>query len=157
MKLPLATLMTRPLAIVALLLAAGVIAFMLYFHSLEQQLPPESKSIIQYEFAATPHTATDMFTTWQADGQAVIRWSLYIDFPFMPVYAFAFAAATLLAARAARGRLLAWGVWMLRAPFGAWAFDILENIGLLVALSRPDNPSGLALAVSAGSATLKFS
>ena len=86
MKLPLATLMTRPLAIVALLLAAGVIAFMLYFHSLEQQLPPDSKSIIQYEFAATPHTATDMFTTWQADGQAVIRWSLYIDFAFMPVY-----------------------------------------------------------------------
>ena len=63
----------------------------------------------------------------------------------------------MLAARAARGRLLTWGVWMLRAPFGAWAFDILENIGLLVALSRPDNPSGLALAVSAGSATLKFS
>jgi len=155
-KLPLASLQTGPLAFLALLFSVGVIAFMLYFRRLEQQLPPSSPSIIQYEFAATPPRAIKMFNVWQLAGQAVIRWSLYIDFAFMPVYAFAFAAVTLLAARAAVGRAQTWGVRLLWAPFVAWAFDILENIGLLVALGRPERPSGLALAVSAGSASLKF-
>ena len=45
---------------------------------------------------------------------------------------------------------------MALAPFAAWAFDILENIGLLVALRRPDNPSALALAIAAAASRLKF-
>jgi hypothetical protein len=84
------------------------------------------------------------------------RKSLIIDFAYMPVYAFTFAALTLLAARAASGRAQSWGLWLALAPFGAWAFDILENVGLLVALRRHANPPALELAVSAAAAILKF-
>ena len=145
---------TRPLVILAVLLGLGTIAFMVFFLLHDKSLP--TYSVIQYELAGTAQHARAMFNAWQTAGQALVRQSLYIDFAFMPVYALAFAALTLLAARAALGGAQTWGLWLALAPFAAWAFDIVENIGLLVALRRPESPSAMALAVSATASRLKF-
>src|SRR5258708_40139794 len=81
-----------------------------------------------------------MFDHWGRAGMAVMRRSLHVDFAFMPVYAFAAAMCTLLAARSASGFAQNVGLWLVLAPFLAWALDIVENLGLLAALDHYPNP-----------------
>ena len=152
------TLLTVPptgwLWALAVLLVAGVGGFFYYLSRLEQPLKPYNS--IKYEFAATPERATKMFKHWGSTGMAIMRRSLHLDFAFMPVYAFACAACTLLAGRSVSGATQTLSLWLVPAPFVAWALDIVENLGLLAALDRYQNPPAQRLAVSAAAAGVKF-
>jgi hypothetical protein len=145
---------TKVLAILAILLSAAFIGFSAYLFRLDKPLAPYST--IQFEFARTPERAGDMFKEWGAEHMAVARRGLLLDFAYMPVYALACAALTLLAARFAPDWLQNWGLWLLAAPFVAWGLDIIENFGLLAALNQWQAPPPLPLAVSAGAAAAKF-
>ena len=121
---------------------------------IDQQLAPYG--IVTFEFAFAPARARQMFAVWGAAGAAAARQSLWVDFAFMPAYAFLFAGLTLLAARTAKGRWQMPGFWLALAPFAAWALDATENVSLLRALEPAPDPSSAVLVLAGMSAAVKF-
>jgi hypothetical protein len=142
-------------ALIAIVLTAGLLGAGLFYYllTLDRQLAPYS--IVAFEFAFTPAYARTLLGTWGEAGVEVARRSLWVDFLFMPAYAFFFAGLTLLAARAVRGRVGNLGLAMIFSPFVAWLFDAIENIALLSIL-EPGGFSTVTLVVAGFAASLKF-
>jgi hypothetical protein len=130
-------------------------AFFFYFRVHDRPLEPYS--IVDFELAWTPQKAEAMMGVWGAAGQQTAREALFIDFGFMPAYAFFFAGLTLMAARAVTGRVQTLGFALALAPLVSWLFDAIENFALLSVLQSPGSPSALALTLAGASATIKFS
>jgi hypothetical protein len=122
--------------------------------------PLSPYTIVSFELAWTPEQATPMLTAWGAAGQQVARESLWLDFAFMPAYAFLFAGVVLVAARSTARRMPSTlqnlGLWLVVAPFVAWASDITENLALLRVLAAPADPSRVALQVAGLASSFKF-
>jgi hypothetical protein len=119
--------------------------------------PLQPYGIVAFELAWTPPKAEEIMSAWGKAGIRVARESLWIDFGYLPAYAFLFAGLTLMAARAATGWRQTLGFALALAPFVSAASDAIENFALLSVLQSPGNPSALALSVAGVSATIKFS
>ena len=104
----------------------------------------EGPGIIGLEVAGTPERATEILGEWGSEGRDAARLSLYLDFPFLVLYAIFFGAACTamgrrLRAHAERGGRAAAPSGHLAglAPGVGWAFvvaavlDLAENIALL--------------------------
>lgn len=139
---------------VTLTALAATLAILLIFAVHDQPLRPYS--IVALELAWTPGAAREMFTAWGPGGLQVARRSLLIDFIFMPAYALLFVSLMLGQARRASGRWQAAGILLAGAPFAAWAFDIIENVALLIGLTEPTTPSAEMFVMAGVAATIKF-
>jgi hypothetical protein len=150
--------LTRPksqhVLFLALLMLAAVVGFEYAFQVIHQPLAP--RTIVDFEFAWTPANAMQMMDAWGAEGDTAARQSLLIDFGFIPVYALAFAGFTLLAARAASGRVQTLGLWLTLASFAAGLFDAIENLCLLNTLDQAASPSAALLTLAGAMAAIKF-
>jgi len=146
---------SKTLALITLLALSLTVGLMFYLQVLNRRLAPYD--IVAFEFAWTPARAGRMMAAWGEAGNAAARQSLWVDFAFMPAYAFLFAGVTLFAARAARDGWQRLGLWLTLAPFGAWVFDTIENAMLLRALDLGAAPPAAALTLAGVSAALKFS
>ena len=115
-------------------------------------------SIIDIELMRTSSNAAEQVARLGPDAVEAAKMAIYLDFPFLVLYALALSAScAVLAARAAErgrstlasaGRTIAWA-----APVAA-LFDAIENVALLQVLSdRVEQPwPGLAF----GFASVKF-
>ena len=115
-------------------------------------------SIIELEMMRTSAKATETLAQLEPEGVDAAQMAVYLDFPYLVVYALLLSAAcVLVAARAdqrgrsglaAAGRALAW------AAVVAAAFDAVENVALLMVLNgNVDQPwPGIAF----GFASVKF-
>lgn len=110
--------------------------------------------IIELEIARTAEKASEYYGALGEEGRDAARESLYLDYPYLILYALFWAAACLVvAARAAeRGmpRLSAAGRTIAWAGPGAAAFDAFENLALLRVLDgHTDQPwPGLAFVLA---------
>ena len=140
------------LALLIAFTASLVIFATLQIH--DRALSPDT--IVSLELAFTPERADTLLKAWGPGGVALARESLWIDFAFMPAYAFAFAGLVLSAARAATGGRQQLGFRLLAAPFAAWAYDLTENLALLRVLANPVAPAAAPLLLAGIVASLKF-
>ena len=153
-----------PLTLRRIVIIAFSATFVLFLLFQWHDHPLSPYSIVSLELAWTPATAGTILAQWGAGGQQVARQSLWLDFLFMPAYAFLFAGATLSVARGApqgfgagtRINWQRWGFWLAALPFVAWACDITENLALLRVLAAADTPSATALQVAGWAASTKF-
>jgi len=137
------------------------------FRVLDQPLrtPAAPNGIVSFELARTPEKAFQVMVSWTPinfQGPDILRirgylyaaFGLGLDYLFMPMYAFALAFGTLLAA----GRHSAWFKSLgAAAGYGAFAaalFDAVENFALLHILSGEFQSAYPALAATC--ATIKF-
>jgi hypothetical protein len=129
----------------------AVLAYLL--RALDQALAPYN--IVDLEFAFTPERAEELIAAWGQAGNAAARQSLWLDFLYMPAYAFFFGGLALFAARAASGHWQTLGLWLTLFPFMAAALDAIENIALLNSLP-PAAPASAPLLIAGVAAALKF-
>jgi hypothetical protein len=115
-------------------------------------------SIIDFEFAGSKQHAAEILAEGGASGRDYARWSLWIDYGFMLSYGAFFALASIATREFARAndlrRLAAVGIV---APFcaaAAAAFDVIENVFLLLTLGGHGGSFGPPIATAC--ASLKF-
>ncbi len=149
-----------PTTLRRIVVVAFVATFGLFLLFQWHDRPLSPYTIVSFELAWTPEQASTMLTAWGAAGQQVARESLLLDFAFMPAYAFLFSGVTLSVVRghwAGRwGTLRTVGLWLVAAPFLAWACDITESLALLRVLAAPQTPSAAALQVAGWASSTKF-
>lgn len=110
--------------------------------------------IVSFELAGTPQNAAHIVLTWSAEAMLNAAFGLGIDYLFMPVYAFALAFGTLLAAGRHAGWLKSLGAVAGYGAFAAALFDAVENYALFqVLLGAFDSSYPMLAAVCA---TVKF-
>lgn len=124
----------KPLFITFLILTLTLFAvFRILDVPLQTDYAPNG--IVSFELAGAPQNAAHMVLTWSGEAMLNAAFGLGIDYLFMPIYAFALAFSTLLAAGRHGGWLRSLGVV---AGFGAFAaplFDAVENFALFKILS----------------------
>jgi hypothetical protein len=90
--------------------------------------------IVSFELAGSPQNAAHIVLTWSEQAQLNAAFGLGIDYLFMPVYAFALAFGTLLAAGKHSGWLRSLGAVAGYGAFAAALFDAVENYALFQVL-----------------------
>lgn len=128
------------------------------FSVLDQPLrtPSAPNGIVSFELAGTPEVATQILMSWESTYKAYkfAAFGLGIDYLFMPVYAFALAFGTLLAANRHAGWLKSLGAVAGYGAFVAAVFDVVENYALFqILLNRIVSPY---LEIAFYCASLKF-
>ena len=119
--------------------------------------PMGANGIVAFELAFTPAQANLLFAVWGPEGIQAAREALWIDFLFMPTYAFWLGGMALGQWRRARaGWARRLGLWAAALPFAAWALDFVENVALLNVLRDTFHPSAAALTVAGWAASVKF-
>jgi hypothetical protein len=114
--------------------------------------------IIEFELSRTADKASEFYGQLGEEGRDAARESLYLDFPYLVLYALAYAAACIVvSARAAeRGMdsLARWGRPLAIGAFVAAGCDVVENLALLQVLDgHTDQPwPGIAFVL----ASVKF-
>ena len=139
------------------LFLAGALVFLVLAGLDERMWDEGGPGIIGFELAGDTESAERILAEWGDEGRDAARLSLWLDFLYLAAYAafwaLAVRAARDLALRRGWNRLARAGaVWP--AALAAGAFDVLENVGLLVVLGGADGPAWPALAT--GFALLKF-
>jgi hypothetical protein len=112
--------------------------------------------IVSFELAGTPERVSQILISWEATHKAYkfAAFGLGVDYLFMPVYAFALAFGTLLAAGRHGGWLKSLGAVAGYGAFAAALFDAVENYALFqVLLGAFDSSYPMIAAVCA---TVKF-
>jgi hypothetical protein len=126
------------------------------FRVLDEPLrtPAAPNGIVSFELAGTPANAEAMVSSWSQIGMAFAAFGLGIDFLFMPLYSFALAFGTLLAAGRRGGRVQSLGAVAGWGAFIAMLFDAVENFALFqTLLGAFESPYP---AIAAVCATIKF-
>jgi hypothetical protein len=94
--------------------------------------------IIGFELAGSEHRAHEILSDWGSSGHDAAKASLYIDYPYLILYAafYALVISVLRDSAARRGwtRLAAIGSTVVFLPIVGAAFDALEDVGLLLTL-----------------------
>jgi hypothetical protein len=111
--------------------------------------------IVSFELAGTPQNAVHMVLSWSEEATLNASFGLGIDYLFMPLYAFALAFGTLLAAGKHTGWFKSLGAVAGYGAFAAATFDAVENFALFqILLGAYDS---LYPTIAAFCATVKFS
>jgi hypothetical protein len=111
--------------------------------------------IVSFELAGNAQNAAHMVYSWSPEAWLNASFGLGIDYLFMPVYAFALAFGTLLAAGKHTGWLRSLGAVAGYGAFVAAAFDAVENFALFQVLGGAFDSAYPS--VAAVCATIKFS
>ncbi len=126
------------------------------FRLLDEPLrnPAAPGGIVSFELARTPEKAEYMLSSWSREGKFNVAFGLGLDYLFMPLYSFALAFGTLLAAGRRSGWLKFLGAVAGWGAFVASLFDAVENFALFQVLLGAYDSSYPAIA--AVCATIKF-
>jgi hypothetical protein len=114
--------------------------------------------IIPFELAGSSDRAQEILGEWDASAEDAARLSLWLDFPYLVLYGAFFCLAILAVRDAARAR--GWdrfarpGTVIAFAPIAAAAFDVVEDVFLLLVLEGHADSS--APAIATGFAIAKF-
>lgn len=122
----------------------------------ERIMSARGYGIVAYELAFTAGKANEILTAWGADVEPYVRYSLLVDFAFMPAYALLFAGITLLIARTQSGGLRRAGLLIALLPVAAALLDALENLMLLSMLGSPGSIQPGPPLVAGIAASIKF-
>jgi len=110
--------------------------------------------IVSFELARTPESSEYMLSSWSGEGKLSAAFGLGIDYLFMPLYSFALAFGTLLAAGRHSGWIKSLGAVAGYGAFAAALFDAVENFALFqILLGAYESPYP---AIAAVCATIKF-
>ena len=112
--------------------------------------------VFEFEFAWTSERINQIFNAWGSDGkqrQAIIT---YIDFLYIPSYAFCYAGCILLITRKLENKSQKIGLIMTVTPFIAGIFDVIENINLLLMLANDQYIYSSSPFIASLCATIKF-
>lgn len=126
------------------------------FRVLDKPLQTEyaPNGIVSFELAGSPQNAAHIVLTWSEGALLNAAFGLGIDYLFMPLYAFALAFGSLLAAGKHSGWLRSLGAAAGYGAFAATLFDAVENYALYQVLLGAFDSSYPALA--AACAAIKF-
>jgi hypothetical protein len=149
---------SRRRGLIFLALLAGSFVFLVLMKPPVDEMGDRGVGVIEFELARTAAKASEHYGDLGEAGRDAAREQLYLDYPYLVLYGFAYALACLIvAARAAeRGmrRLAGWGVPVALAALVGAGADAVENAALLrVADGHTDQPwPGIAFTF----ASLKF-
>lgn len=124
------------------------------FRTLDEPLRTSAapNGIVSFELAGSPQNSAHMVLTWTEEAKLNAAFGLGIDYLFMPLYAFALAFGTLLAAGKHGGWLGSLGAAAGYAGLAAALFDAVENYALFHVLLGAFNSSYPAIAAVCASA-----
>jgi hypothetical protein len=138
-------------------IASGVLLAVLALLDRELQ-STGGPGIIPFEVAGSTDRAREILSQWGEDGQDAARLSVWLDFPYLVAYAAFFSLAIFAVRDAARRR--GWdrfarpGGWMALLPIAAAAFDVVEDVNLLLVLDG--HADSAAPGIAFGFAIAKF-
>jgi len=112
--------------------------------------------IVSFEFAFTEAMAKTMLTAWGPALISVVLRGTYMDFGYIASYGFFMMGVMILITRALKDRWQSMALFCTISPFIAGAFDIVENINLIVMLNDPVGFSSFVPTVASVCAIFKF-
>lgn len=142
---------SRQKLIIAVILLLGVILVMRY-QGAALIMPDTPSGILALEFANTSEKLSVILKLWSIDAAKVNIW---LDFIFIIVYTRFFLLALSIAVIQWKYKIVARiGNWLMVAAWIAAAFDVMENVLMLVSLTN--RYSQLSLQATAYFASVKF-
>jgi hypothetical protein len=94
-------------------------------------------NIVQFELAKTVDSAQQIMVDWGEDGISKARFSIYLDFVFIFLYAWAISLGCKVSATfSANQNLVTAGGFFSRVIWFAGSCDIIENVAMLLTLSE---------------------
>ena len=102
------------------------------------------------------NTGYGVFNAWGADGkqrQAIVT---YIDFLYIPSYAFCYTGCIMLITRKLEGKSQKTGLILTLTPFIAGIFDVIENMNLLLMIANNQYINSGSPFIASLCATIKF-
>jgi hypothetical protein len=112
--------------------------------------------IVSFEFAFSEAIAKTMLTAWGPGLIPVVLRGVYMDFGYIASYGFFMMGVMILIVRALKDRWQSIALFCTISPFIAGAFDIVENINLIVMLTDPVGFPSLVPTVASICAIFKF-
>jgi hypothetical protein len=98
--------------------------------------PFSPANIVQFELAKTVESAQRMITDWGTEGVSKAQVSIYLDFVFIFLYAWAIGLGSKVsAAFSANEKLMIAGTFFSRTIWFAGSCDLIENFAMLFTLS----------------------
>jgi hypothetical protein len=98
--------------------------------------PFSPANIVQFEMAKTVESAQHIITEWGKEGVSKARVSIYLDFVFIFLYAWAIGlGCKVSSAFSANEKLIVAGTFFSRAIWFAGSCDLIENFAMLFTLS----------------------
>lgn len=98
--------------------------------------PFSPANIVQFEMAKTVESAQKIISAWGTEGVSKAQVSIYLDFVFIFLYAWAIAlGCKVSAAFSAKVKLIVTGSFFSRAIWFAGSCDLIENMAMLFTLS----------------------
>ncbi|MHA2108007.1 MAG: hypothetical protein ACXABU_05530 [Candidatus Hodarchaeales archaeon] len=149
---------TKIIAVVTTLAIIFTAIVFFLMRPIEQELTTQSVyGVIDLEFAWNVLQMEQILASWGDDLIAMEINAVLLDFGFLIVYSLSLAGITLLITQS--GILRSWtnlGYYFTVIPFIAAAFDVIENINLLLILSSPSSFPTFAPFVASVCASFKF-
>ena len=112
--------------------------------------------VLEFEFAWTSEGINTIFSAWGNDGKQKELLVTYIDFLYIPSYAFCYSGCILLITRKFKDRHKKIGLYIALTPFIAGIFDVIENINLILMLANDSFIRGGSPFIASLCATIKF-
>lgn len=98
--------------------------------------PFSPSNIVQFELAKTVESAHQIIEEWGTDGVSKARVSIYLDFVFIFLYAWAIDLGCKVSTTfSANGKLMVAGKFFSRVIWFAGSCDLIENFAMLFTLS----------------------
>ncbi|GAB4317413.1 MAG: hypothetical protein Kow0069_20160 [Promethearchaeota archaeon] len=156
----------RVVAAVTVAAAAAFLVVNFLFEPCNSLMAAAGAGILDFEFAWTAERAEEILAGWLAGsgGGSVVPCAVHVnvvDFAYMPAYGFTGFGLVVLVTRRLSGGWRRAGLRLALLPLVAAAFDVVENVNLLVMLGSVGaagvssvNPVNAALASAC--ATIKF-
>ena len=148
---------TAILKLMTLVTLIGFIALTILFQFDEATLQAGSGyGIMDFELAFTQATASTILTAWGASLQAIVLRGTYVDFGYIVFYGLLLFSVTPLISRTLKGRWQNIGLIFAFVPLIAGAFDVIENINLIIMLNNPLSFAATIPMIASLCATIKF-
>ncbi len=98
--------------------------------------PFSPTNIVQFELAKTVDSAQLIIDAWGSEGVSKAQWSIYLDFVFLFLYAWAIALGCKVSTTfSANDNLIKAGAFFSRIIWFAGSCDLIENLAMLFTLS----------------------
>lgn len=145
--------------IVILIILISVIPFIILtilFQLDEAILAISGYGIVNFEFAYNEAMAKTILAAWDPILIPVVLRGIYMDFGYIASYGFLMMGVMILIARELKGTWQEVALFYAIAPFIAGAFDIVENINLIVMLNDPAGFPSFVPTIASICASIKF-
>jgi hypothetical protein len=150
---------TRNLLIIITVLSFLTYIFMtiVIFAPIEADLKGSTGyGVMEFELAWTSENINKIFSAWGQDGKNKQLFVTIVDFFYIPSYGFFMGGCILLISRKLEGKIQEIGLYMTLIPFIAGAFDVIENINLILMLTYDSYIWSLSPFIASLCATIKF-